>query len=92
MHKGEITRESVLKAVAEHDELGRETFLETYRFGKAHAYVLVYEGREYDSKAIAGVAHKWTQGRALTADEFSGGKAQAVSWLEHLGFQVKKLA
>jgi 5-methylcytosine-specific restriction protein A len=89
MHRGAITRESVLKAIAEHDVLGREAFLETYHFGKARSYVLVHEGREYDSKAIAGVAHKWDQGRALAPGEFSGGKDHAAAWLKRLGFQVK---
>ncbi|MGX4691569.1 HNH endonuclease [Streptomyces sp. JNUCC 63] len=89
MQRGAITRESVLKAIAAHDELGREAFLETYHFGKARSYVLVHEGQEYDSKAIAGVAHKWDQGRALAPGEFSGGKDHAAAWLKRLGFQVK---
>ncbi|WP_406269027.1 HNH endonuclease [Actinacidiphila glaucinigra] len=89
MHRGMITRESVLKTAAEHDELGREAFLSKYGFGEARAYVLVHEGREYDSKAIAGVAHKWDQGRALAPSEFSGGKDHAAAWLKRLGFHVK---
>jgi 5-methylcytosine-specific restriction protein A len=79
----------VLKAITEHDELGREAFLETYHFSKARSYILVHEGREYDSKAIVGVAHKWDQGRALAPGEFSGGKDHAAAWLKRLGFQVK---
>lgn len=51
----------MLKAITEHYRLGRKAFLETYHFGKARSYVLVYEEREYDSKAIPGVAHKWDQ-------------------------------
>ncbi|WP_329287418.1 HNH endonuclease [Streptomyces sp. NBC_01455] len=89
MRRGAITRESVVKAIAEHDELGRDAFLLRYGFGEARSYVLLYEGREYDSKAIAGVAHKWDHGRALTAGEFSGGRDHAVTWLKRLGFQVK---
>ncbi|MYX34386.1 MULTISPECIES: HNH endonuclease [unclassified Streptomyces] len=89
MRKGEITRKSVLKATAEHDELGREAFLSKYGFGEARAYVLVHEGRDYDSKAIAGVAHKWDQERALAPSEFSGGKDHAAAWLKRLGFHVK---
>lgn len=53
MRRGAITLESVLKTVAEHDVLGREAFLSKYGFGEARSYVLVHEGREYDSKAIA---------------------------------------
>ncbi|MFJ3270340.1 HNH endonuclease [Streptomyces sp. NPDC086776] len=79
----------MLKAVAEHDEVGREAFLAKYGFGAARSYVLVHEGREYDSKAVAGVAHKWAQGRGLDAGEFSGGKDHAAAWLRRLGFQVK---
>lgn len=89
MRRGAITRESVLRAVAEHDEVGREAFLSKYGFGEARSYVLVHERREYDSKAIAGVAHKWDQGQALASGEFSGGKDHAAAWLKRLGFQVK---
>jgi 5-methylcytosine-specific restriction protein A len=89
MRKGAITRESVLKAVAEHDEAGREAFLASYGFGEARSYVLVHNGQVYDLKAIAGVAHKWDQGRALGSSEFSGGKDHAAAWLKRLGFQVK---
>lgn len=81
----------MLRAIAEHDERGREAFLAFYGFGKAQSYVLVHEGREYDSKAIAGVAHKWDQGRALAPDEFSGGKDHAAAWLKREGFQVKAI-
>lgn len=88
MHRGAITREAVLKAMAQHDELGREAFLSTYGFGEARSYVLVHEGQEYDSKAIAGVAHKWDQGRPLAPGEFSGGKDHAA-WLKRLGFKVR---
>ncbi|MGA5035517.1 HNH endonuclease [Streptomyces capoamus] len=89
MEKGSITRRAVLKALDECDRLGRPAFLETYGFKGAQSYVLLHEGREYDSKAIAGVAHRYTQGRPLTADEFSGGRAHAVAWLKREGFQVR---
>ncbi|RSM86811.1 HNH endonuclease [Streptomyces sp. WAC 01325] len=89
MRRGAITRGAVLKALAEHDEAGREAFLSKYGFSEARSYVLVHEGREYDSKAVAGVAHKWDQGRALAPDEFSGGKDHAAAWLKRLGFQIR---
>ncbi len=91
MHRGAITRESVLKTLAEHDELGREAFLAKYGFGQARSYVLVHEGKGYDSKAVAGVAHQWDQGRPLAPEEFSGGKDHAVAWLKRVGFQVKAI-
>ncbi|MFE2346308.1 HNH endonuclease [Kitasatospora cineracea] len=91
MRRGEITEESVLKAIEEHDDMGREEFLSHYGFRKAQSYVLVHQGREYDSKAIAGVAHKWAQGEALPADGFSGGKDHAAAWLRGLGFTVREV-
>ncbi|MFF0432392.1 HNH endonuclease [Streptomyces sp. NPDC004327] len=89
MRRGAITQGSVLKAIAEYDELGQAAFLAKYGFGEARSYVVLHDGREYDSKAVAGVAHQWDQGRALRADEFSGGKEHAAAWLKRAGFQVK---
>ncbi|MFI6580580.1 HNH endonuclease [Embleya sp. NPDC050493] len=89
MKIGELTRDAVLEALAECDRLGTAEFLKTYGFKPAVKYVLVHEGKEYDSKAIAGVAHWYCQGRALTSDEFSGGKAAAAGWLLKLGFDVR---
>ncbi|MFF8865997.1 HNH endonuclease [Streptomyces sp. NPDC015139] len=89
MRKGAITREAILKALHECDRIGRPAFLEAYGFKEAQSYVLLHDGREYDSKAIAGVAHKYTEGRALKADEFSGGRNHAVAWLKREGFRVR---
>ncbi|TFE57118.1 HNH endonuclease [Streptomyces sp. ICN441] len=89
MPKGAITQGSILKAIAEYDELGRDEFLAKYGFGEARSYVVVHQGREYDSKAIAGVAHQWDLGRPLRPDEFSGGKEHAAAWLKRAGFQLK---
>lgn len=51
----------MLKVLVERDELGREAFLKKYGFGEARSYVVVHEGREYDSKAaVAGVAQRST--------------------------------
>ncbi|MFB7983260.1 HNH endonuclease [Streptomyces vinaceus] len=89
MRKGAVTQGSVLRAIAEYDQLGRDEFLAKYGFGEARSYVVMHEGREYDSKAIVGVAHLWDQGRVLRPDEFSGGKDHAAAWLKRTGFQVK---
>jgi 5-methylcytosine-specific restriction enzyme A len=89
MRKGAISREAVLKTISEHNRIGREGFLATYGYGHARDYVLMHDGNEYDSKAIAGVAHKYEYGRPLRHDEFSGGREGAAAWLEQLGFRVK---
>lgn len=50
-------RHAVLQALAEYNDLGRDTFLATYGFGKARSYYLQHAGRLYDSKAVVGAAH-----------------------------------
>jgi 5-methylcytosine-specific restriction protein A len=86
----DITRESVLQAVEEYDQLGREAFLSRYGFGSAKSYYVVVEGKRYDSKAIAGVAHGYARPDIgpLAFSDFSGGEAQVQKPLEKLGFEV----
>ncbi|MFE4975805.1 hypothetical protein ACFRAR_27340 [Kitasatospora sp. NPDC056651] len=91
MNKGILSRESVIRAIEECDRAGADAFRETYGFGRALVYVLHHEGHTYDSKAIAGVAHRYEYGRALTNREFSGGRAAAVAWLERAGFVVERI-
>ena len=50
-------KSAVLQAMTEYDELGRDAFLARYGYGPARSYFVVHDGRRYDSKAIAGVAH-----------------------------------
>lgn len=83
-----VTREAVLSAIAECDELGRERFLERYGFDPARQYFLRHDGVYYDSKAIVGVAYRYVAGRPLTADQFSGGRQTVVRLLTRLGFEV----
>ncbi len=84
-------REAVLSATAEADRLGREVFLERYGFRPAREYLLVVGGKDYDSKAIAGVAYGYEHpGHGpLRSAEFSGGEGQAARWLRDLGFEVR---
>ncbi|MFF4710408.1 HNH endonuclease [Streptomyces eurythermus] len=89
MRKGAISRDGVLKAIAQYDELGRDRFLSEYGYKPATGYLLLHEGRTYDSKAIAGVAHRFDQGRALKPEELSGGRSHAARWLARLGFVIK---
>ena len=86
----EITRQSVLSAIAEFDAIGREAFLDRYGFGYARSYFLGFGGRRYDSKAIVGAAHGYAfpdQG-PLDSEQFSGGHATVQRLLESLGFTV----
>ncbi|WAL70011.1 HNH endonuclease [Amycolatopsis cynarae] len=84
----EVTREAILAAIDEHDQ--DPAAFERHGFGPARTYMLVHEGREYDSKAIVGVAHGYLPDReALRPAEFSGGEATVVALLRSHGFEVR---
>jgi 5-methylcytosine-specific restriction protein A len=79
----------VLAAIREYDDKGRRAFLKEYGFGGARGYYLVVRGKNYDSKAIVAVAHKYlSAGRALTKKKLFGGKDDAAKKLIALGFDV----
>lgn len=85
----DITAAEVRRAMAEYDDLGQDSFLAKYGFGRARTYVLQHDGRDYDSKAILGAAHGFLAGEVpLTSDVFYGGKAAAAADLRRLGFEV----
>ena len=86
-----LTRDAILAAVSEFDEVGRPAFLRRYGFGPAKEYFLVLNGRRYDSKAIAGAAHGYAVPVAgpLKPADFSGGEASVGRLLERLGFSVE---
>jgi hypothetical protein len=85
-------RSAVLSAMAEYDELGREEFLDRYGYGPSRSYFLEHDGKEYDSKAIAGVAvgKQFPSEGPLRKDQFSGGDATVRAKLESLGFRVRR--
>jgi len=93
-HVTELTdRSAVLSAIAEYDQLRQESFLKKYRFGKSTGYILRYEGHDYDSKAIAGVAfgiqHKTSPLRPGTGEIHGGVKPhEAGGVLMTLGFEI----
>lgn len=89
MALGDIGRAEISRAVAEFDRDGREAFLRRYGFRPARGYLLLVDGRYYDSKAVVGAAHGHLPGQEpLAASEFSGGRDHAVRLLGALGFQV----
>jgi 5-methylcytosine-specific restriction protein A len=86
----DITRDAVMQAIKEYDRLGQDGFLERYRFDRARQYLLVHDGKRYDSKAIVGAAHGFLpEERPLTAGEFSGGEATVGRLLRRLGFSIQ---
>ncbi|MCX5610656.1 hypothetical protein OHB39_24260 [Streptomyces sp. NBC_00047] len=88
MAKATISRDDILKTLEEHDALRRDAFLDLYGYREASTYLLVHDGMDYDSKAIAGVAHKYQHGAPLTPKQLSGGLGHAVDWLKQEGFKV----
>jgi MoxR-like ATPase len=82
-----VNPESIIQATREFDEIGRESFLTKYGFSPSKVYFLKIKGKEYDSKAILGVAHLIETGNPLRASEFSGGES-TVRKLNQLGFSV----
>ncbi len=89
----DITREAVLKAVAECDALGQEAFLRKYGFRRATQYLLEIGGSRYDAKAIIGAAYGYSHPgkKPLTPDDFIGHKASPARRLVQLGFTVMML-
>jgi 5-methylcytosine-specific restriction enzyme A len=86
----DITRTHVLAAIAEYDRLGQIEFLRRYGFDRARSYLLIHEGKPYDSKAIVGAAHGFLPGtQPLAAGQFSGGEATVGRLLRRLGFTVQ---
>jgi hypothetical protein len=85
-------REAVIAAIRECENLGREDFLRRYGFMAAKSYILVFEGKAYDSKAIAGVAHgtQHPQLGPLPASAFSGGEKTVARRLRELGFTIER--
>ena len=51
--------ESVEQAMLEYDELGKNAFLHKYGYGESREYLIINNGKYYDSKAIVGVAYKY---------------------------------
>ena len=91
---GDVTAEGVERAAVEFDRLGREAFLDHYGFGRARSYFLVHGGRQYDSKAVVGVAHGFDRPDLgpLQPQDFSGGEATVARHLKSLGFSVESYA
>jgi len=89
MAKRVTDRQAVEAALDEFDQIGRDTFLQKYKFAPAHRYFIIRNGKRYDSKAIYGVAYgiQFPEEAAVSANDFSGGKYAVQTPLEALGFE-----
>jgi hypothetical protein len=79
-------------AIAEFDELGRDAFLQKYGFRRSIRFVVRANGRDYDSKALLGVAHgnQFPELGPLPYTDFNGGQP-TIRRLEQLGFTLVNL-
>lgn len=85
------SRARVLEAIRSFDQLGREEFLSRYGYGRALQYRLRYNGKFYDSKAIAGVAWglQHFNDPSKRPGSYKGGARSSVPTLERLGFEIE---
>jgi hypothetical protein len=84
-----VTRDDVLRAIAEYDRLGPEGFFSEHGFGPTTTYDLLSDERRYPPKAILGTAYEFATGQRLASSDFEGGKTGAVTVLGKLGFTVQ---
>jgi hypothetical protein len=84
-----VTRDDVLRAIREYDQLGPKQFFSEHGFGPTTTYDLVWDDRLYPPKAILGTAYEFATDQRLDSTDFEGGKSGAVSVLGKLGFTVQ---
>lgn len=92
MNLNKLSRWAVEAALDEFVRMGRDAFLQTYRFGPARDYFVVHPktGEVCDSKAVVGAAHglQFPEHGPLRPQDFSGGQATVVRVLRGLGFDL----
>jgi MoxR-like ATPase len=95
MKGDDISREHFLEAIAECDSLGRLAFRKKYGFGESTRFPLIYNDKEYDSKAIVGRAYGLAHpedGVLAWKDGLSGGikPGQAGYLLRQRDFEIRE--
>ena len=90
--RADVTRDDVIRAIAEYDRLGPDRFFAEHGYGPSRSYELVWDDRRYPHKAILGTAYELATSNRLAAAGVEGGKAGAVAILRTLGFDVEDKA
>jgi len=88
--RADVTRDDVLRAIQQYDQLGPERFFSEHGFGPSRSYELVWDKRRYPHKAILGTAYEFATGQRLGSGDFEGGKSGAVAVLRDLGFTIQE--
>lgn len=82
---------SVIASIELCNSLGEDKFLKIYGYEKNAEYLLFFEGKYYQSKAILGVAYNVEfSPNHITTKDFLGGEV-VVKKLNELGFKVIKI-
>ncbi len=63
----ELTRDAVLKAIADFDDKGSDEFFRRYNIRRSRSYFIRYNGRDYDMKAVTRIALNLVSGRKIRA-------------------------
>ena len=87
-----VSRDSVLAAIAEFEAGDRDEVLQRHGYRRALDYVVVHNGREYDSKALYGIAYglEYPDEEPIRNRGLSGG-GTVVRRLRDLGFEIRSL-
>ena len=87
--RADVTRDDLLCAIQEFDQLGPERFFSEHGFGPSRSYELTWDERRYPHKAILGTAYEFATGQHHASGDFEGGKSGAVAVPRKLGFTVQ---
>ena len=83
-----LTREAVLRAIGQFDDLGRDAFLAQYGYAASRNLWIAHEGRRYDMKAVWAAAHV-APGTELPVPMPEANHSRMVKkQLEGLGFAI----
>ena len=85
-----LQTKSIEASLAEWDKLGRQEFLERHQLHSAFKYVIVFEGRKYDAKAVlVRAARHQINDNSLALNEFGTNEDTIARPLRRLGFVVR---
>jgi hypothetical protein len=84
-----VDQDHVLRAMSEFDRRGADEFLSHHGASGNREYMLIHGHKEYDARAILGVALQYAVGRVAQSEEFSDGGEGAAKVLQGLGFDVE---
>ncbi|MFE6615207.1 YDG/SRA domain-containing protein [Amycolatopsis sp. NPDC057786] len=87
----DISREAVLAAIAEHDDVGAERFRYLHGVTRASRYVVMHEGADYDAKALVVSAHRSAVGAELSVADFGAAEEKLIACVGRLGFEFRNV-